>query len=309
MTNITSTIIQDSVYENIRLTTFELEYPRFIHAELLTHRLFSRNSASSRAIPIARVNELLDQNPAEPRCWGKNQPGMTAKEEIEDVDQAKTVWHRAKDAAIAYSRQLLDLGVHKQISNRVTEPFQMIKVVVTATEFHNWFELRNHPDAQPEIQRLAQQMQQAMSTSTPLELRQGDWHVPYVNRTVRNAQVYYQVGNEEVDRQTARMVSASCCAQVSYRRLDQSLDKALLIAQRLVSGRPWHASPFEHQAKVILYQSSWEPGVTHHDRQGQAWSGNFKGWIQHRQMLEQAWMGAQHPDNPRTIKKSIFNHA
>jgi hypothetical protein len=288
MTNITSTIIQDSIHEGIRLTTFELEYPRFIHAELLTHRQFSRNSASSRAIPVARVNELLVQNPAEPAGWGKNQAGMTAGEEIEEKEQAKIVWHSAKESAVAYSRQLLDLGVHKQISNRITEPFQMIKVVLTATEFQNWFELRAHPDAQPEIQLLAQKMLERYNQSQPFQLQQGDWHVPYVGRQLKNSQMYYLVGNEEVTRQTARLVSASCCAQVSYRRLDQSLDKALLIAQRLVHGRPWHASPFEHQAKTILHQQSWEPGVTHHDRQGQAWSGNFKGWIQHRQMLEQA---------------------
>jgi len=234
------------------------------------------------------MDDLLNTNPAQPTYWGKNQPGMTAKEEIENTEQADQLWQDARTQSQAYSRLLRELGVHKQLANRITEPFQMIKVVLTATEFQNWYDLRNHQDAQPEIQLLAQQMLEAHHQSNPLQLQQGDWHVPYVNREVKNSQLYYLVGEQEVTRQAARMVSASCCAQVSYRRLDQSLDKALGIAQRLVSGRPWHASPFEHQAKTIQHPESWESGVTHHDRDGQAWSGNFKGWIQHRQMLEQA---------------------
>jgi hypothetical protein len=288
--HITAKVIQDSIALN-RITTLELEYPRFIHAELLTHRQFSRNSASSRAIPVERMMDLLDSQPAFPTHWGKNQPGMTAREEIEDTGKAQEVWARAAQQSKEASRELLQLGLHKQIANRVTEPFQTIKVVLTATEFQNWFDLRAHPDAQPEIQELAYEMCKAMRNSEPQELQPHDCHVPYVNRAKINGQIQYTVGGEYCTAPAARMVSASCCAQVSYRRLDQSLEKALSIAQRLVAGRPWHASPFEHQAKPMLSKlqpHTWEPGATHQDRDQEFWSGNFRGWIQHRQLLEQA---------------------
>jgi len=287
----TAKIIQDSTSNGKRITTLELEYPRFIHAELLTHRQFSRNSASSRAIPVERMMDLLDTQLAVPCYWGKNQPGMTAREEITEIARAETTWKFAAQTAKEFSKALLDLGLHKQIANRVTEPFQTIKVVLTATEFDNWFELRAHPDAQPEINKLAQEMQTALAESTPLEILPHDWHVPYVDRVWQNGQIYYQVGGEHCQITQARMVSASCCAQVSYRRLDHSLNKALSIAQKLVAGRPWHASPFEHQAKPMLSTLQphiWEAGMTHQDHHGNFWSGNFKGWIQHRQLLEQA---------------------
>jgi len=240
----TAKIIQDSTSNGKRITTLELEYPRFIHAELLTHRQFSRNSASSRAIPVERMMDLLDTQLAVPCYWGKNQPGMAAREEITEIARAETTWKFAAQTAKEFSKALLDLGLHKQIANRVTEPFQTIKVVLTATEFDNWFELRAHPDAQPEINKLAQEMQTALAESTPLEILPHDWHVPYVDRVWQNGQIYYQVGGEHCQITQARMVSASCCAQVSYRRLDHSLNKALSIAQKLVAGRPWHASPF-----------------------------------------------------------------
>jgi len=287
----TAKIIQDSVAGSNRITTFELEYPRFIHAELLTHRQFSRNSASSRAIPVERMMDLLDTQLAIPCYWGKNQPGMAAREEIQEIQEAETQWKFAAQQAKEASKGLLDLGLHKQIANRVTEPFQTIKVVVTATEFENWFNLRAHADAQPEINQLAKEMQATMQASEPLALQPHDWHVPYVDRVVVNGQIYYMVSGEHCQVSQARMVSASCCAQVSYRRLDQSLDKALGIAQRLVAGRPWHASPFEHQAKPMLSTLQphiWEAGVTHQDYNQDFWSANFKGWIQHRQLLEQA---------------------
>ena len=118
----------------------------------------------------------------------------------------------------------------------------------------------------------------------------GDWHVPYVTRTQDAAgQVFY--GDEVVlDRASARLVSASCCAQVSYRLADRSLEKAERIAKRLLQARPWHASPFEHQATPMRSGSflDIERGVTHMDVHNTLWSANFRKWIQHRQLLEQA---------------------
>ena len=289
-TNITATVVQDSIANGVRITTLELEYPRFIHAEVLTHRQFSRNSASSRAVPVDDMLQLVSANPAEPVFWGKAQQGMQAREEIDDTHVAVTYWNAARYSALDYAETLKGLGLHKQIVNRVTEPFQMIRVVVTSTEWANFFELRDHEDAQPEIQTLAKAMGQAFLESKPMQLNTGDWHVPYVTRHQdESGQVFY--GDDTIlDRASARLISASCCAQVSYRLQDKSLQKAERIAQRLLKARPWHASPFEHQATPMRSGSflDIEQGVTHMDTLNTLWSANFRSWIQHRQLLEQA---------------------
>ena len=289
-TNITATVVQDSIANGVRITTLELEYPRFIHAEVLTHRQFSRNSASSRAVPVDDMLQLVSANPAEPVFWGRAQSGMQAREEVEDPQVAVTYWNAARYSALDYAETLKGLGLHKQIVNRVTEPFQMIRVVLTATEWSNFFELRDHEDAQPEIQALARAMGKAFLESKPMQLNAGDWHVPYVTRHQDAAgQVFY--GDDTVlDRASARLISASCCAQVSYRLQDRSLEKAERIAKRLLQARPWHASPFEHQATPMRSGSflDIERGVTHMDTLNTLWSANFRKWIQHRQLLEQA---------------------
>jgi len=176
-------IIKDSYNKDLksRLTTFELVYPRFIHGELMTHRMFSRNAASSRAIPIDKVIELLQTNPAMPVHWGKNQAGMQANTEIDNIEGAKLLWLAARDSAISHAIVMRDMGLHKQIVNRILEPYQLMKTIVTATEFNNWFWLRAHPDAQPEIKELAEKMLEIYEQSTPEELFEDEWHVPYVN--------------------------------------------------------------------------------------------------------------------------------
>jgi hypothetical protein len=281
---IKATIIQDSVYLN-RITTFELEYPRFIHAELMTHRQFSRNAASSRAIPIERMHEHIRDNPAMPIHWGRNQPGMQADEQISDIRSARNNWLTASDMAVHSARMLMMDGLHKQIANRVTEPFQTMKTVVTATEYDNFFELRCHRDAQPEIRELALQMQDALANYNPLQLRVGDWHVPYVDRDNSQFEVRYSVDGQPVTLKEAKEISASCCAQVSYRRNDTSAEKASLIYKKLIESKPAHLSPVEHQATPIPDNDTMYLGITHTDRHGQRWSGNFKGWIQLRQVL------------------------
>lgn len=277
-------IIQDSIFTN-RITTFELEYPRFIHSELMTHRQFSRNAASSRAIPIEKMHQHIRDNPAMPIHWGKNQPGMQADEEIYDIKSARNNWLVASDMAIHSARMLMMDGLHKQIANRVTEPFQTMKTVVTATEYENFFELRCHRDAQPEIRELALQMQDALANHNPLQLRVGDWHVPYVDRDNSNFEVRYSVNGQPVTLKEAKEISASCCAQVSYRNNDTSTEKGSSIYKRLIESKPAHLSPVEHQATPIPDNDIMYLGITHTDRHGQRWSGNFKGWIQLRQIL------------------------
>lgn len=285
-------IIKDSynIEMRSRLTTFELVYPRFIHGELMTHRMFSRNAASSRAIPIDKVIELLKTNPAMPVHWGKNQAGMQANVEIDNIEGAKLLWLAARDSAINHAIVMRDMGLHKQIVNRVLEPYQLMKTIVTATEFNNWFWLRAHADAQPEIRELAEKMLLAYDESEPMALYEGEWHVPYVN-AVRNrcpikSLVYLDENDNEITAEEARMISASCCAQVSYRKNDGSLEKAEMVFDRLINSVPVHASPVEHIATPIVDSEKFEiKGITHLDKNGQLWSGNLRGWVQFRQLI------------------------
>jgi hypothetical protein len=291
---ITATIIQDSICNGKRITTFELDYPRFIHSELMTHRQFSRNAASSRAIPIEKMHEHIKLNTAVPIHWGINQAGMQAKEELQGLELrgAKSIWNAACNEILCWSKSLAGARLHKQIANRITEPFQMMKTVVTATEWDNWYWLRDHEDAQPEIAELAKMMHNCHEASIPQEIHPGQWHVPYVTRTFIGDDISYYVNNVRISVEDARMVSASCCAQVSYRKSDDSLEKARMIFDRLINSEPVHASPVEHQASPMItvceswgHRVPWEDGITHMDRRGKFWSGNFKGWIQFRQLI------------------------
>lgn len=294
---IKATVICDSISpEGIRMTTMEIEYPRFILAELNTHRMLSKNSASSRAIPIKAMHEHIKAAPAMPVHWGKNQPGMQAKEEIPGSDKlrAEYTWRKACYQMIEASQELANLGVHKQLANRITEPWMTMKTVISGTEWANFFYLRNHPDAQPEIKQLAHEMLTAMSNSTPVALQPGEWHVPYVTtyRSPTDNVLYYLGENGETLSITeARMISASCCAQVSYRKNDSSPEKAAKIFDQLINSKPAHASPVEHQATPMSSNpykhnpQTWEPGVSHLSADGSLWSGNLRGWIQFRKLI------------------------
>ena len=273
-------IIEDSIsIEGKRITTFQLLYPRFIHAELMTHRIFSRNASSSRAIPVKKMIQMVREEPAMPIHWGKNQPGMQAKEEIQRVGAAQDIWLRAARNAANIAEELHQIGLHKQVANRILEPFQHISVVLTATEFDNWFELRAHPDAQPEIQYLAMQMQGAMLASFPKILEVGEWHLPYVTEDERNDQFF------KANPELLRQVSAARCCRVSYLKHDgsaASISDDLALCEKLVGAKPLHASPFEHQATpdVLAYEASgpeWKHPKLH---------GNFTGWIQYRKQIE-----------------------
>jgi thymidylate synthase ThyX len=222
------------------IVTFEIEYQRFIHAEFLTHRKFSRNSASSRAIPIEKMINHVWNNPSEFVYWGKNKKGMSAGEELTGwrLRVAKWLWKLyAKDACIKAWILSKVTGAHKQNVNRILEPYQNIKVVVTATDWNNFFALRDHKDAQPEIKYLAHMMRIALDNSDPQLLQIGEWHIPYVD-------------SKEGTEDNLKM-SASLCAQVSYRTANDSQATADKIYQQLVVSRPVHASPTEHQAQVL----------------------------------------------------------
>lgn len=256
-------IILDSVSPvGDRLTTFELTYPRFIHAEFNTHRMLSKNAASSRAIPIEKMIQKVEDDPAEIVWWGKNQSGMQALEELDEEQalRAKVVWEEAKSQMISYVEELQSIGLHKQISNRLLEPFMNITVICTGTEWTNFFGLRCDVNAQPEIQKLAYSMLNEYYNSTPQNLTLGEWHLPYLTED-----------ENDLSLEVKKKLSVAKAARVSY--LTQSgkrdYEKDLELYERLYSSG--HFSPFEHVATP-------NPSIV-------GYSGNFKGWIQFRKTL------------------------
>ena len=282
------------------------------NCELLTHRMLSKNCSSSRAIPIEKMLGYIENNMAVPVYLGRNKSGMQAVEEIEDKDEALTVWKESFYQVEDSVNKLLDLKVHKQIANRLTEPYQMMKVVVTATEWDNFFNLRIDKDAQPELVLLADKMFNAMQGSTPKTLKAGQWHLPYVeieNDGYSNSHEYFLYDEDKSDSETngymyktplllddAIKISVASCAAVSYRTENMTLAKADKIFGMLINAETLHSSPFEHIAKPIIVcvedcenvphiTGTWEDGVTHMKRGGDLCSGNFTGWIQYRHLL------------------------
>lgn len=273
------------------ICTLLLEYPRVIHSQLMTHRVFSRNSSSTRAVPLLKAIEQIENNPAQ-FIWTQNQRGMQGPI-ITDPSKLRTL-NKYKDHLFEFTSKMVmrfqELGVHKQNAGRFLEPFQNIKVCLTSTEWDNWDWLRDDPDAQGEIAELARKMKEARDSEPGLQLTESDWHVPFVDRKIGEDGLEYWVGDTQVSLEDAIKVSMSCCAQTSYRNLDDSLDKAEDIYQKLFSGNKVHASPAEHQAKSMaddepLAPTYWSEGITHITRDGELWSGNFRGWIQNRQLL------------------------
>lgn len=289
-------VIKDSYNEvfDSRITTLILEYPRIIHSELMTHRLFSRNASSSRAIPVSKVIEQVRTNPAMPVRFGKNQAGMQDAGEYESSDAIRDLWKEASRSACSFAAVMNDMQAHKQVINRILEPYQFIRVCVTSTNWNNWFNLRNHPDADPTIHALAEIMLEAMNTSAPRKLFEGHWHVPFVEDylDITGEQIFKDESGNVISLQDALIISASCAAQTSYRKLDTSLEKATNIYKKLIESKPCHSSPVEHQAMVI---PDWTinpldyfdiEGVTHVTKDGMPWSANLHGWVQHRQLIK-----------------------
>lgn len=261
-------IILDSINEvGNRLTTFEVTYPRFVHSEFMTHRLFSRNAASSRAIPNEKLRQRISEDAVMPVYWGQNQSGMQAEIELDSEAQglALKVWLKARDEMLLASEHLAKLGVHKQICNRLMEPWMWITVIVTATEYENFFHLRCHPDAQPEIQKIANMMRDLYRTNSPRLLKTGMWHTPYIQP------------NEELSHLQELDVSVARCARVSYLTHDgkREIEADLKLFDRLQSSGHW--SPFEHVARAT-------PVVQ---------SGNFSGWKQYRKYFPNEHWGGE----------------
>ncbi len=234
-------VLADSIAEGVRLTTIEVTFPRIVLAEFNTHRMLSRNSASSRAIPVEKRIKMVREHPFVPRAFGKNQKGMQASEELDEKasEISRLHWLSAAKDACERAECLAEIGVHKQLANRLLEPFCWHTVICTATEWDNFFALRCHPDAQPEIRIAAELMREAMAKSEPTRCRLGDWHLPLVNEN-----------DIDVPNYDLPWLSAARCARVSYLTHDgkRDVEADLMLANRLKTSG--HMSPFEHPAMV-----------------------------------------------------------
>jgi hypothetical protein len=301
MTQPSAIVVADSISpQGKRLTSFQITAHRFILAEINTHRMLSRSYRSSRAVPSKRLIEEVRTAPAMPVHWGANRPGMQAREELigVDLEQAREQW-RAAAYEVAYcAEQMAAFGLHKQIANRVLEPFLWAHGVITATEWDNFFGLRLHEDAQPEFRALANAMWDARKASTPTPLRPGEWHLPYVSaEDIMQSRVASGFVNREEahtlygsfprgvelrSSHSAIKMSVARCARASLKSFDtdkrSTLDEDLATYAKLnIPGtehydpaRPIHASPAEHQGSPSDNKLLW---------------GNFVGFAQYRKML------------------------
>ena len=266
-------MILDSINPvGVRLTTMRLKYPLIVHAEMCRHRAFSRSVASNRAIPTEKIIAMVEQDPFIPIHWGKNQKGMQAEEELspERRDLAIGTWLVYRDRAVDQARYMSEhLGVHKKIANRLLNPFQWVTEIVTATDWANFFALRCHPAAQPEIRQIAEMARDVYETSEPKPLLVGRWHLPLI----RKGDHYKGIDSHGLYIETLKKVSAARCARTSYRTHSgkiSTVEEDLALYERLVGSDPKHASPTEHQAMALASQER---------------IGNFRGWRQARYFI------------------------
>jgi thymidylate synthase ThyX len=296
-------IIADSLNDATgdRLTTYRLVYPRYIHAELMTHRVFSRNAASSRAIPVAKFRKDVTDNPVIPTHWGANQKGMQAAAELDDTiadhewldgtaiemitqrEYARRLWMIARDRMLDIHERLDSISLHKQIANRILEPWFHIEIICSATEYVNWFALRSHDAAHPDIQALSDSMLKEYVEHKPKVLHPGHWHLPYGDKEVP----------ENLTLDTVIKVCVARCARVSYKNFNGEInvEDDLRLVGKLSDSFPLHMSPFEHPAQAM---------------EKSEWSGNFKGWLQFRKTFknENSVVNLQELYERRILKKA-----
>lgn len=266
-------ILADSISPvGIRLTTMEICLPRIVLAEFNTHRMFSRNSASSRAIPTQKMLQMVLDNPYVPDEWGTNQKGMQAGQPLspQESDRCVQEWLCARDQAVASATALLDRGVHKQLTNRLLEPFMWHTIIVSATDWDNFFHLRCHKDAHPDIRKTAELMRDAMEKSTPNPIALGSWHLPLIFEEDFTQVLISDPASVQEKQERLIKVSVGRCARVSYLTHDGKRDHEADIAlhDRLLDNG--HMSPLEHVAAA---------------QDNDSYSGNFRGWLQYRKTI------------------------
>jgi thymidylate synthase ThyX len=280
-------VICDSISKDSpRLTTFQLRYPKYIHSEFMTHRMFSRNASSSRAIPVEKNLREVSSKELRviPSVFTSEQRGMSGGSDLSEdaLVRAHEIWSHAASDASYHAKRLSSAGVHKSIVNRLIEPFLHINVVCSAVEraYLNFFGLRLDKAAQPEIRILAETMWQAWSESKQEVLIPGDWHLPFIS--TEEIEAWW---NWEINVEQARKISAARCARVSYLSFETGKtstgEEDMKLFDRLASSSPMHLSPLEHQATPDELVDNgqelyWKHGHDH---------GNLYGWRQHRKLI------------------------
>lgn len=244
-------VIADSVNQDEdRLITWSVTFPRYVLAEFNTHGMLSRNSASSRAIPGEIQIQRVRTTPFVPFYWGRRQAGMVADAEVPESVQAacRRAWINASRAAAAYAEDMIlpidegGMGLHKQVPSRLLEPFLWHTAIVTATEVRNFFNLRTHKAAAPEIRRIAEMMYETYAAHTPRELVPGDWHLPLVDDEDR---ALSGTGLE------LAKVSANRCKRVSFAKLlaTRPIQEEIIGCDDMI--RSGHMSPLQHPARAF----------------------------------------------------------
>lgn len=279
-----------------RCTTYLATYPRVIHAEIMTHRALSKSSASSRAIPTERLIDRVLLDPFIPVYLGKNQPGMQPGEELDEDTRrlAEAMWRGTRDISVQAARKLAELKVHKGVVNRLIEPWMWITVIITGTEWDNFFGLRDHEMAEPHFQHLARMMKAARAASTPKKLGPYDWHLPLFGDNHGSAhdeedlaKLCTELGifDYYTMQEIAAKVAVGRCARVSYLTHDGRRDMKddLKLHDRLLGSDPVHASPAEHVAQALDWPKWFQkisrgefvratPAILQHEVQNWQWN-------------------------------------
>tara|TARA_Y100000310_G_C20649104_1_gene798360 strand:- start:1050 stop:2012 length:963 start_codon:yes stop_codon:yes gene_type:complete len=293
-------VVQHSASPNgAELLTVSVKYPLLIHAEFLRHRQLSRCVKSNRAIPCKAIRAEVLSDPYVPQWFGKNQKGMVSDEQVRFPRLAKALWKGARYPAVfAHWIGEKVFSGHKEWLNRLLNPWQWVRETITATEWDNLYNLRIHKDAQRDIRDVVEAIYNVSLQSRPLSIKAGEYHVPYVARKFNEVgcMVYKDSDGSVLDVTQAIESSAARCARSSYDNHDKtacSWQGDVELYKTLISSVPAHASPVEHQATPmmdnvpeVLGRRVWESGTTHIDAQMGYWSGNLKGWVQHRQTLK-----------------------
>ncbi len=287
-------VIEDSVTEHgKRIVTFHAHYPRIIHSEVMTHRVFSRNARSSRAVPVKTIIQEVIDKPFIPWHFGKNQKGMQATEECNEIlvfhdpegngmswqADRESAWLWGRDQAVQLASAYNNVGYHKQVINRILEPYSWIDTLITTTDLSNFYHLRDHEDAEPHFHDLAKLVREAVDASTPKVLQEEEWHIPFVTEDEI----------ETLDIDTLLKLSVARSARISYAPFDgnPSIERELERYELLVGSEPLHASPAEHQAQVDIQEKTSIDGVFYTYRfQNPTMGGNLgPGFIQYRKTL------------------------
>jgi thymidylate synthase ThyX len=249
-----------------RLTTMVIKFHRDILAQFNKHRVFSSNTASSRAIPVEKmIQSVIDDN-VYPLHFGKAKRGMQATEEIAEIETAKRQWTWYREDCIHRARQFLELGLHKQVINTVLESVSTTTVIVTSTEWQNFFNQRCTPAAQPEMQAIANEMKKVYELSEPKQFKAGEWHLPFITED--------EVIENSFEKCLA--VSVGRCARVSYLNHEgvRNVQDDINLHDKLISSNPPHLSPLEHSAVANSHPGNF---------------ANFTGWQSYRNILEKSF--------------------